>query len=279
METNPDVPDLSTQRNRIVGLVIASWILAFMPFYLAGLSLTAGLLAIFWVYHWRSALPLVALLLHPTVGAFFAGVANWSSPRPSVVGMGLPGAGFFDLHPEIRCYRQTGGCVVNGSEWVLDVPRNLGLEFMIAVAGLPPRTYHGPYPTKEEALRLTETAAESPPSELPLGNIQVEGRGLELGAKFGENLVRDLGMIDSLDFEEEALSKHPVRVRVVSVEGQCLLLRVDRQTPSRFSPASGPVDVIVLIDMVTLKPFACYAVAGQLSRVPRILSPQFTASH
>jgi hypothetical protein len=151
---------------------------------------------------WRSALALSPVLLSPVIALFAVGISDWFSKRPQFYGMGLPGMEFFNLDSKTRCYRTTGGCVVTGGEWLFEIPHNAGLKTMCAVFGPPRHTYHGPYPTLEQALTLTTNAPATPVQKFLDGQVVLPGNSVELSKKTTEDLLFDFGNIFAgADFE------------------------------------------------------------------------------
>src|SRR5580698_4744804 len=143
--------------------VIAMWIPLVFPLPEISLLVIPLILAsIFLAITWRSYVFMMPLILNPLILGFGIGIHEWFKDEPRFSSMGLPGNEFFNLDPETRCYRSTGGCIVSGNEWMIQSPQNAGLYLMIKLCGGPRNTYHGPYPSKEEASKLTESASETP---------------------------------------------------------------------------------------------------------------------
>jgi hypothetical protein len=96
------------------------------------------------------ALLLGPILVWPT--AFFGmGVVDYFQNDGRLQGSGMPGFGYGSLHPEYRCRRVSGGCVVDGSEGLRQGPYNFALTTMIKTFGPMEGSFTGAYPSKDEA--------------------------------------------------------------------------------------------------------------------------------
>src|SRR5687767_6714837 len=54
--------------------------------------------------------------LSPMSLGLAVGVIGYFTGTAALRGMGLPGLGYYNLDPELRCERATGGCFTNGGE-------------------------------------------------------------------------------------------------------------------------------------------------------------------
>ena len=181
--------------------------------------------------------------------------------------MGLPGNEFFNLDPATRCFRSTGGCIVNGDEWMTQFPHNAGLRFMTTLFGAPRGTYHGPYPTKEEAMLVTETVSETPAKLFLQGKVLVGGKEIELGTEKIQMLLQDFGMV----FFDANLDDSHRRVRAQVFQERCLVLRVGTREVVPNGSVLDESEGIVLFDLDGLRPFARYVLSGHAERLPRLL--------
>jgi hypothetical protein len=97
---------------------------------------------------------LLKLLAIPgLVGAwsFLSGALAYLNGTAAFMAVGRPGPEFWNLDPDYRVYRQTSGCIVLGTELVTHVPNNVAIVVMTGLLGPMRGTYHGPYPTPEQA--------------------------------------------------------------------------------------------------------------------------------
>jgi hypothetical protein len=262
-------PPLQLRRLTIVGvLLIAIWAPLTLPFPGASLLAIPVLLAsLILAVRWRRYWPLMLIILNPLVLGFGVGVHEWFRDRPTLSYMGLPGAEFFNLDPATRCFRSTGGCIVSGDEWMTQSPHNAGLRLMTTLFGPPRGTYHGPYPSKEEAMRVTETAAETPLNLFLEGSVFVNGNAIPLGKDTVNTLLRDFEM--SLFDANPADSQRHVRAGVF--QERCLVLRVGTKDIMPNGSVLDESEGIVLFDLDGLRPFALYELSGHAERLPRLL--------
>lgn len=140
-----------------LALVILSWIFFFGwgSFALLASVLGSALLA---RRSWKAAVlglacsPVVvipAIFFLWGIGTYFAGSAViWST--------GHPRGEFWNLDHDLRCFRRTSGCVINGSEPLWQGPNNAGIRLIARFFGAVPGTYHGHYPSREEVQRRLE---------------------------------------------------------------------------------------------------------------------------
>jgi hypothetical protein len=97
---------------------------------------------------------LIALLVIPglvAASSFVEGVSGYLNGTAVLWGAGYPGSEYSNLDPKYRVYRQTSGCFVWGTEILTHVPNNLAITVLTDVFGPMRGTYHGPYPSREEA--------------------------------------------------------------------------------------------------------------------------------
>lgn len=250
-------------------MILASWILLAIGSPGMGILLVALMIAsLLFAVCWRSALPLIFLLLNPIPVDFGLGLHEWFEEKPRFSYMGLPGNEFYNLDPVTRCYRETGGCVIRGDEWIIQSPRNAGLRWMVRLFGYPGHTYHGPYPSKMEAVSLTETNSATPPELFLNGRVLVNGKTIAIGQDAAKMFLQDFQMTF---FEIE--SKEFVRnVRAAIFKDRCLVVRAgvkERMSDGSFTNES---EGIVLFDLDNNRAFARYVLAGDAQRIPRLLA-------
>lgn len=203
----------------------------------------------------RSWRPFLVLFASPFAFCFIMGLMRWFDEEPTFVGFGLPTSQSFNLKQESRCYWRSTGCIVDGSEWVWQTPSNLGLWFMCKTFGWPPHSYHGAYPTKEEAVQLTEASGLVSRDEFLLGKLRFQDREIQLGAGQANRMVVEAG---GDYFEPEKMGD--LEIRAAFAGDGCILVRLNHKNPIE------ELDLIYLLDSQTVWPFARYLIKGRESR-------------
>ena len=203
------------------------------------------------------------LLLTPSSIMLFAGIASWGGDQPALQLTGLPGHSTDNLNPETRCYRVSHGCMHYGGEYLTQGPHNLGLRGMVSVFGWPPKTYHGPFPTQDEAVSLLNSAgAKISPAAFIKGDLRFGTNRLHLNPRFIKQLARDSGLV-FFDLDYGAASSS---AQIALFKDQCWLVRLTELRPLNLGLAD--VDCVYLIDGKTGDAFARYALKGSIGRHP-----------
>ena len=214
----------------------------------------------------RWGLMALCALLSPMTLSFAAGVAGYCTGTATIRGMGLPGTGYFNIDPDLRCGRSTGGCLVNGGEILTDPPHNLAVVALTRLFGPQPGAYTGPYPTESEA---KAALASAPPVSIDLllkDQVDVTQPPVKLDAGVGAGLLKrtQIGMFYEQrtdPFAREFLDELGP-VRAATFRGTCLLLRIPE-------PNAGSA-MIVLLDTATGRPFAYYGEGEFRQRFPPV---------
>lgn len=265
------VSHLTNRRRRfgiVLILLIICWVLSVIPFPGTGFLAVGTIVAsIPLAFRWRSALPLMLLLVNPTSISFCLGTIEWFNEKPRLSFMGLPGNEFFNLDPTTRCYRSTGGCLVTGNEWLTRSPHNAGLRLMVNLFGGPKGTYHGPYPSKAEAVTLTAAASETPSELFLKGTVLANGREIALGRDNVQKLLRDFGMI-FFGIDSDNSSQ---KVRATIFQDRCLIIQISMKQRNPDGSLLDESEGVVLYDSNNLRPFARYVLSGNASRIPALL--------
>jgi hypothetical protein len=262
-------PQSKSRLVEAVGLLIATWWIVLTPFPWIGL-LAFPLIAwsVVLAVRWRSRLLLLPLVLNPIAISFGLGLREWFLKHPEFEGMGLPGNEFFNLDLASRCYRSTGGCVLHGNEWMTQDPHNAALNTMVKVLGPPRGVYQGPYPTKDEAVELTESASETPSTLFLEGKVLAEDKQITIGKSRAHTILADFGMM-YFDFDLEE-TERKVQARIF--HQQCLVVRVRSKTKIPSGSIVEDSEGIFLFDLAKMRPFARYVLSGDAPRVPRLLT-------
>lgn len=235
-----------------VGLGRSMW--SFIPICLMA-ALVLGVV-------WKNKTIAALVLLNPMAIAFYQGAAEWFDERPAFTGNGLPNCEASNLDRETRCYRRVGGCVVYGGEWVYHDAHNSGLRLMLFLLGPPPKTYHGPYPSQEEAINATAKAALVSPEEFEAGKFKAEELNVEWGEKMTLDLLSDLGLLIA--------TEDGVQIRTAIWQKECLIIHV--QKPGIKDEPYTEVNGIYLFQIKSMKPIARYLIGETRGpRIPRLL--------
>lgn len=207
----------------------------------------------------RRAWPALILLIAANPFAFFfvGGIVDYSKGNPTLRGMGLPGFEYYNIDPQSRCLRRSGGCLVSGHEWVSQGFHNLGVITAVTAFGYPSRSYDGPYPSREQAAQLTAKAPDLPLEEFQKGNIRIGDRLIQLDPTFIPDWGMMFGMFE-LSEGMEAETGSEIHAKAMLFEDRCLVLRLTQQEAG----SREDQDFIVLLDTGNRRPFAYYRISG-----------------
>jgi hypothetical protein len=106
-------------------------------------------------------LALVAIPVAVAAYSFMEGTVGYLGGTAVFRGVGYPGREYYNLEPKYRVYWQTSGCVVLGTEYLTHVPYNFAVMALATVFGPMRGTYHGPYPTRQEAGAVLRDSRET----------------------------------------------------------------------------------------------------------------------
>jgi len=232
----------------VVGTIVACWVLA----VLGPLSFLFPLLAVGVILHLLSKRQMIAagsiVAFSPCMLAVCLAGFSYANGTATLMGMGYPGQGFFNIDPASRCLRSTGGCCVSGNEWVFMLPNNVTVKALSATLGPMPGTYRGVYPTEAEAKQAIQRGTKISETELRSGFLAIKGHVVKLDEGVGARLL------DSLHYDLLFESARPPITATV-YDNDCLILRIpvvqdwDSKTPSA---------AIALISTEKGRPFAYY---------------------
>lgn len=218
------------------------------------------------VYRKRVGLVLL-LVLNPMCVFFFGGVIDYWQGSPTLNYMGYPASNFFNIDPETRCFKSNGGCVINGGEWVYQSTHNYGVLMMCNIFGPPARSYHGPYPTRDEAILLMGNAETIDTDAFRSGAFKVGGEVFELPQEMIERYA-DRWMLYGLSGKYGYGSELEIVVRGGLYQGRCLILGIQQfEVEPRSANPFLEADMMILIDTKTMRPFAHFDNSEQ-SRMP-----------
>lgn len=257
-----------TRWRHAIAMLLLCWALSFLGplsyliFFILGFAVVRAIYRKAWF-------PLILLIAANPLAFFFAGgIADYAKGTPTLRGMGLPGSEYHNIDPKTRCMRRSGGCLISGHEWVSQGFHNLGVRTAVAVFGYPARSYDGPYPSKEQALREISNAPDLPLKEFRKGEIRLGGRLIRIDPSFVPDWGRMFGMFELME-EMEGFEEEPgfeIRAKAVLFESRCLILRLAQPQGGRETQ-----DFIILLDTRNLRPFAYYQISGDSGfRFPRV---------
>lgn len=249
----------------VVCVIVLCWVLSLLSI-LSWLILPLLGYAVFRASRRGAWLPLFLLLLtNPTGVWFIHGMVDYAKGAPRLRYMGLPSMEFYNIDRKTRCFRETGGCLVGGNEWVSHDFHNLGVGVLAAVCGTPSRSYDGPYPTQEEAMRAVASAPKLDLAEFVKGRIQAGGRRINLDPEMVADLSSTVGVYGLMDglFPDGDLG--PFAQAVVFQE-RCLILRMVEPDTFPTTTGSQNQDFLILMDLKCLRPFAYYRIDGDRAR-------------
>jgi len=152
---------------------------------------------------------------------------------------------------------------------------------MLASFGKPPAVYDGPYPSKEEVLKVMSDAAPTPPDEFLRGSLVISGNRTNLQEAVVEKILGDLGHT-KYDLGDEFVPRSVMGdtlvqriVQAAIYKGRCLIVRVrtkDKvpQDDLQFREMTDQ-DGCILFDSRTMRAFARYTFEGHAPRFARLL--------
>ena len=240
--------------------ILSAWLSALFGAVLFPVPLVlVGLLTV--QRRWR--LLVLSAALSPLGVGFVVGVVSYCIGNARVQGMGLPGLGYYNLDPELRCERSSGGCLVNGGEVLTQAPNNVAVVALTRLFGPQPGAYIGPYPSETQAKGALASAGAVSVEALLRDRVDLTQPPIRLDRGVGAGLLERLqltlagGQLDA--FSRQTL-KDLGPIRATLYQSQCLILRVPMHEAA----------MIVLIDTKTGRPFAYYGEGQFHQRYPPV---------
>lgn len=132
----------------------------------------------------------VLSLTSPLLLASALATFNYARGTARLHTVGMPDS-FDNVDPTSRYQWSSSGCLVDGSEWVINEPNNATLYSLSALFGPMPGAYSGPYPSEREAQNALRSAPHVTWKELASGTLVVRRR-IRLGQGLGEALASAL---------------------------------------------------------------------------------------
>ena len=262
-------------------LLLQSWvlfpILALIPWavlfygpltWTIPLVLAIGILAAACRKQWVA---MACLMVSNPLGiSFCRGIVDYSRGAPRLLYMGLPRLESFNVDQASRCFYGGGGCIVWGHEWVFMDPHNLAVRLLSRLCGPPSRSYSGPYPAKEDALRLVTDSPALALDEFVQGKVRAENRLFTIETNMLARLLDGLSL-HSLRRPDAVFIDRSVRAHLY--RGRCLIIRMTiHEKGAQDDFALWNQDAMVFFDVTVMRPFAYFTIRGQsMTRFPPVL--------
>lgn len=195
------------------------------------------------------------LIINPFVLTIVLAANNYMSGQPRLTGAGLPGTSSWNLNPDLRIERRSGGCIITPGRDAHITLHNFTTRLLVNRFGPPEDAYLGPYPTQEELVAALNANGELPgsveitPADLAADTLTLPDRTQTLWSKEGR------GMLDCYWPEYSYWESWPTNL---PPERWPAIRAVEWD-----EPAQAPSGTLVLIDGDTGKAFACYEYGNQ----------------
>ena len=184
------------------------------------------------------------LILLPVAWSSTEAASGYFRGTATIRYAGYPGPSGFNLDPWSRIPLQPRGCTIGAARQMLTLaPNNLTLEILVATFAPMRGTYHGPYPTSEEAnaaVRREAGLTVHPAVARSAGWGEIPGAGCRA--------LADAHRYDGVPWSGEP----PPSERCAEFQGETVILTVD--------------DRIILLERRTGKRYAMYARLGDAAR-------------
>jgi hypothetical protein len=201
----------------------------------------------------------IFLLLTPISLTIILAFTSYFGGHPHMAYMGLPSTEFFNIDPELRCERTTGGCLVNGTEFLSQWPNNFIVRTLIHTLGPARGSYIGPYPTEADAKSALRSASPISVHDARSDEFDVGAAHVKLDRDVGRGLLEGPGMTyDDGYYKSNAITGVIWKATVLILRIPCD--RADNKTHAR----------IAVIDLKTGRPFAYYAEGDYYHRFPPV---------
>jgi hypothetical protein len=225
-------------------LILIIFATALGPFYY--LILAGIVVWTIWLRYYLEAF--ISVFGLPLLASAFA-VATYLTGSGKFHYMGLPHMESFNIDPVYRCGSDTGGCIVNGNEWITEDPYNFTLQALITVFGPERGSYTGPYSTESDATTALATAIPIDLTAFSTDQFNVGLTHIRLDAGVGKRFLKHwLDGSSIADYAPGGIAADtPAIVNATIWKDRVLLLR---------GPAFNPL--IAAIDLNAGRPFAFY---------------------
>ena len=267
MDIGKKKPCKSTLKGFLLLLVSVglTWACIFVGFIIGPLVLIIPLIiCLYFLLTRRYITSGLFVLLSPFFFTFIFAVIQYTIGTGHLLFYGLPRTESYNLDPELRCGRVTGGCVVHGYEWVFQGLNNGAIRMMTASFGPMPGSYKGPYPSKEESLGALADAKPIAIEQMITDKITINRRNILLDNGVGIGLLRRLPLQfivemlqkgDKSEYNEYLEKVGPIKATVW--QDRCLILQIP--SDSHYDEeAQNDSARIAVIDCEKGRPFAYY---------------------
>lgn len=147
--------------------------------------------------YWR---PLALLLVtSPFVAASTLAVFGYASGTARLRTVGLPDLELYNVNPTTRYQAVSSGCIVDGSEWVMQFPNNATLLALSVALGPMPGAYTGPYPGRRHIADAFRTTRELNWRDVEKDRVHYGSRVFQLRQGLGAQLTTALRSSSSND--------------------------------------------------------------------------------
>jgi len=191
---------------KLIPLIFLSWI-AYLLFWILGVVVV--LVGWFMLKKRRKYLLLLSPLFIVPLMSFASGFWGYFDGSAKFRYVGLASMEFFNLDREYRVYKSTSGCLVDGGEFLENLPNNLILTFMIKNFGHIQGAYLGAYPNKEETQRLLK--------DIKLSSFSQVVQEYNLSKALVKTIVYDINRDSEESFE----------LKAYWLKNECLILQKD----------------------------------------------------
>ncbi len=208
------------------------------------------------------------VLLSPFAVVSYTAAWDYLDGSGCLRGMGLFSLEHYNIDPQYRCPRRTGGCVVRGGEWVRIGPYNLTLKLLITVCGPMRGSYVGPYPMRADCQAALATPTDITPQELASDRVVLGADTCTLDPGVGRRLLGitwQMVLDGSYPLDEALRELGPLQA--ARWHG-CLILRIPEDPV--YDSTTKPF-IMVAIDPNTGRPFAYFSEGASVLRPPRVL--------
>lgn len=223
---------------------LCNWGLLGAGFFLLALWVLSCLL-----YYRQYRFALFLILTNPVALSFYMGVYDYARGNARLRYFGYPGTTFHNLDRDLRCGKGSSGCVVDGSEWMLQMPYNGAVRLLTAFGGPMPGAYVGPYPTESEAKAALVNGFKVSSDDLRNDRLVIDGETIQLDPDVGKELHSRI--VSKL----QSWSEFGPDINAVLCENECVVLRFSNLKENKNSEHSA---VTILLSRTAGRPFAYY---------------------
>lgn len=215
----------------------------------------------------RNLEAIIILALNPLVlffiGGFIGGVVDYMGHRPHLTVRGLSIPEIHNIDPKTRCfqYGRHGGIFLLLE--IITESHNMALRTLATRFGPPKHSYDGPYPNKKEAVEAVKQGTPITRANFASGIIPLADHPVKLDPKQTAWICSAILQYNPDDPSPPHDSGN-TEEKLIAAQWQSRCLVVQQQW---IGEKNDIIDIIVLIDIKTTRPFAIYRL-NKNSRVP-----------